>query len=173
MFVIIFEVWGDVQWPMRKFRDLGLQYMRVLSEKYPHMSPEDKKALCELTVFEAARRYIWSLSEVEEPQRQFGIEKFKHMVAICEAQERTEEGYFSHAKLFIGDKLTYDKVSHEGYEKCQAYTFLQARPTVETHFEMATIMCEQAERVSDLLKKIQAEWTEAYKDAVEEQQKRT
>ena len=77
MFVIIFEVWGDVQWPMRKFRDLQLQYMRVLSVKYPHMSPEDKKALCELTVFEAARRYIWSLQGLKDRERSFGVEKFR------------------------------------------------------------------------------------------------
>ena len=137
------------------------------------MSPDDKQALCELTVFEAARRYIWSLKGLEERERQFGIDKFKHMESLCSAQERTEEGHFSHAKLCIGDKLSYDKVSHEGYEKCQAYTFLQVRPTVETHFEMATIMSEQAERVSDLLTKMQAEWTEAHKDAIEEQHMRT
>ena len=168
-----FEVGSDAQWPMRKLRDLVLQYMRVMSAKYPHMSSEEKKALCELTVYEAARRYIWSLQGLEDRERSFGVEKFRLIEQLCSAQESTEQSYFSHAKLFSGEKLSYDKVSHEGYEKCQAYRFLQARPTVETHFEMATIMCEQAERVSDLLKKIQAEWTEAHKDAVEALQNRT
>ena len=137
------------------------------------MSPEDKHALCEITVFEAARRYIWSLQGLKDRERQFGIDKFRLIEQLCSAQESTEQSYFSHAKLFSGEKLSYDKVTHEGYEQCEAYRFLRARPTVETHFEMATIMCEQAERVSDLLNKIQAEWTEAQKDAVEEQQNRT
>ena len=116
--------------------------------------------MCQLTIFEAARRFLWGLKALKDHEQIYGVATYKLIEQLCSAQEVTEVSICKHAKIFSTEQMSYDKVSAFGYEQSAAYCFLKESDSIEAHYEMCTILCEQAQRVEQLTKDIRDEWLE-------------
>ena len=114
--------------------------------------------LSQVVMFEAAKRYIWSLAESERVR---GTETYKLSDALSTAIEKTELSYCSQARLFEPGNLRLEVVTQVGYQACEAYSWLAAHGGLEGQFEMSTILMEQDERVRNIALSMQHEWLEA------------
>ena len=132
--------------------------MRALSAKYPGMSPLEKSALCQLVMFEAGRRWLWSLRSLSEPERLHGRKKYELVEQVCKVQERTEVSICKDAKFFSNEQMPYDKVSAIGYNLSEHYNYLMEHASLEANYEMCTILCEQSERIHQLTREFRDEW---------------
>ena len=122
------------------------------------MMCQEKNALTQLMLFEAGRRYIWGLRTLSEPKQLYGIEKYKLVEALCKVQEKAEGCIFKSATFFLQDQLSLDKVQAKGYILSEHFNFLMSNASVEGHYEMCTILCEEHDRVHELCKEIQDEF---------------
>ena len=163
------QVHGDETFPLRRQRDQCLQYMRVLSEKYPSMTAVEKHRLVKLVLFESARRWVWSLRAKPDAERLQGLKKFSLIEKLCVCQESTESGIGKNCKFWSEGEMSLVKVEAEGYESCKAYNELKEQASMEAQYEASTILCEMSARVQQLTKDIRDDWAKMNPELEQEQ----
>ena len=139
----------DKCWAVRKIRDIILDYMRILSGRYPHLSSLEKKYLCQLTLFESGRRYI---SYVEPADR----ERYRMTVRMNEAIEQAEASIMHEARLYPINALRPENL--EDYNMCEAYDQLRRKASSESMFEMSTILTERYNAVHEATENVLIAW---------------
>ena len=132
--------------------------MRALSEKYPQMEPDEKHRLVRLVFFEAAKRYVWSLSEKPNAERLAGLKKFELIEKLAVAQEATESGVGKKCKFWSEGDLSLVRIQTQGYEACAAYNELKEKSSMEAQYEASTILSEMSDSVAKVVKQIQADF---------------
>ena len=148
-----FDERGDKTWPLRTIRDHVVDYMRALSASNRDMSYEEVVMLSRFMLFEAAKRHEWHMSASDGALRS----KYKLIIELCEAIEQGEQGICADAKLFEGGFLRLSKI-REGYDGNPAYIWLKDPASLEGNYELATILREEHEQVTEVGLYIVNEW---------------
>ena len=132
--------------------------MRALSEKYPQMEPDEKHRLVRLVFFEAAKRYVWALSEKPDAERLQGLKKFELIEKLAVAQEATESGVGNKCKFWSKGDLNLVRIQTQGYEACPAYVELKENSSMEAQYEASTILSEMSSRVDEVVNEIKEDF---------------
>ena len=130
------------------------------------MLSQEKGHLSQLIVYEAAKRYIWSL---EMSGRASGEQKYRFIENLSSAIEKTELSFCTRARFFDNDKLQLEKVQQSGYVPCEAYNWLSLNASLEGQYEMCTTLNEQDERVKTVVRSMQDCWVNEHQPAPEEE----
>ena len=128
------------------------------------MLTQEKNQLTQLVMFEAARRYLWSLKDSE---RAYGEQTYRLIENLSTAIENTALSFCTRARFFDDGQLKLEAVQQQGYQACQAYAWLSKKVSLEGQYEMCTILHEQDDRVQTIVRSMQERWINEHQPAPE------
>ena len=102
---------------------------------------QEQNKLCQLVMFEAAKRYVRSLEDSV-----WGTEKYKLIEALSTAMDKSEVGFCTQAHVFEPGTLRLELLRKPGYLGCEAYNWLAQHGGIEGEYELSTISMVQDER---------------------------
>ena len=157
-----FKPSGDPAWPMRTLRDVMNDLNRTYSLRYHAMSELERITVVKLVLYEACRRYVQAHENNQET-----IAKYDLIVNLCRAYEQQEQGICTMWRYFERPRgedegsetcwLSSQNVK-KGYEHSFPYKNVQEYASVDAQSEIATVLHENEEKVTEVLQRMRNEW---------------